>query len=146
MKWGVVIGIILLTISLGGWWYWSSTDNTGVKMTTTPKTVGIGEYTTIFGKLRKNIWGKYTIGGYPFELNDRTYWSCIDTAKTKGEMVNMGDYVNSFMYYQRMSQDLAPLKVLLNSKKQGQVTGELDKIKNLFTSTKAVLVYDCPTN
>ena len=142
MKWGIVIGVILLTIGLGGWWYWSITDNRGVKMTTTPKTVGAGEYNTILGKLRKNIWGKYTIAGYTFELNDRTYWSCV-----KGnDRVDMSDYVNSFRYYQRPSQDLDPLKVLLKSGTIIQVTGELEKSKHLFTSAKAILVYGCPKN
>lgn len=142
----IVVMLIVIGTTVGIWWGWNKYDNRDVKMVTTPKTVSKGEYTTILGKLRKNIWGKYTIAGYTFELNNRIYWSCVDTAKTKGEMVNMGDYVNSFMYYQRESKDLTPLKVLLNSKRVGQVTGELDKTKSLFTSTKAILVYDCPTN
>mgnify|MGYP001584044866 CR=1 FL=1 len=60
--------------------------------------------------------------------------------------VDMGDYVNSFRYYQRPSQDLEPLKVLLKSGTTIQVTGELEKPKHLFTSTKAILVYGCPKN
>jgi hypothetical protein len=142
MKYFIVM--VILLISLSGWWYWSLTDNFDMRMVVTPKTLGKGEYTTIQGKLRKNIFGKYTIGGNVFELNDRVYWSCIDKSKIGNEIVNMGDFVNSFKYYQRLSQDLDPLKLLLKSKMLGQVTGELNKEKHLFTTTKAVIVYDCP--
>lgn len=138
MKLFVVLGVIVSI--LAGWWYWSITANLGTKTTTTPKTVGSGEYTTILGKLRKNILGKYTVAGYAFDFDDRTYWSCTD----RKDIVNMGDHVNSFMYYQRKSQDLIPLRELLKTKKIVQVTGELDKIKHLFTTTKAILIHDCP--
>lgn len=137
MKLFVVLGIIVSIFA--GWWYWSITANLGTKITTTPKTVGGGEYTTVLGKLRKNIWGRYTVSGYVFNFDDRIYWSCTDS----NDVINMNDYVNSSMYYQRKSQDLIPLKELLKTKKIVQVTGELDRTKSLFTSTKVILVHDC---
>lgn len=140
MKLFVVLRIIVSV--LAGWWYWSITASLGTKMVITPKTVGKGEYTTILGKFDKNIWGKYIVSGYTFDFDDRVYWSCTDSQN----IVNMGDYVNSFLYYQRESKDTSPLKELLKTKRTIQVTGELDKSKQLFTTTKAILLHDCPKN
>lgn len=142
-----ILGIVLIVI-LGGWFYWKKVDNAGTKMMATAKTVGKGEYVTVSGKLRRNFFGDFTAGGYKFDPDNKTYWSCVDKSKSRDEIIPMGDYVNSFMYYMRESINLAPLQVTLltKSKDDGwvQVTGDLDKKKHLFTTTKAVLIYDCP--
>lgn len=147
MKWMVIVVVIIFGCL--GLWYWNTVDNAGTKITTTPKTVGVGEYTTVLGKLRKNIWGKYTVGnGYSFEPSERVYWSCIDKSKSRTLILDIGDYVNSFMYYKRESRDYPPLLALLEtqSRRGGwvQITGELNKNKHLFISTKVILFHDCP--
>lgn len=123
-------------------------DNPGSKVVEMPKTFGKGEHVTVSGKLKRTLFGDYTAGGYKFELNPRLYWSCIDKSKSKDEIINMGDYVNSYLFYMRESINVNELTVLLDKKSKDngwvQVTGDLDKKKHLFTTTKAVLIYDCP--
>jgi hypothetical protein len=142
----LLLSMVLLISST--WYIWKYLDNFGSKIIVNPKTFGKGEYVTVAGKLKTDFYGNYTVGGYGFESNPRLYWSCVDKNKSRDEIINMADFVNSYRFYMRPPINETELAVLLDQKSKDngwvQVTGELEKKKRLFTSTKAILIYGCP--